>query len=63
VCGVDSSAPICGSVVGCCEHVEVPKMQETSSLGEDLLASLEGLCFMESFFWLVLEERTNGTCC
>jgi hypothetical protein len=37
VCGVDSSGPICGSVVGCCGHVEVLKMQETSSLGEDLL--------------------------
>jgi hypothetical protein len=30
-------------------------MQETFSLGEDLLASLEGLCFMESLIWLVLE--------
>ena len=37
MCGVDSSGPICGSVIGCCEHVEVLKMQESSSLGEDLL--------------------------
>jgi len=47
--------PICGSVAGCCEHVQVFKMQENFSLGENLLASLEGLCFVESFVWLLLE--------
>ena len=56
MCGVDSCGPICGSVVGCCEHVEVLKLQEASSLGEYLLASVEGLCLMESFLWLVLER-------
>jgi hypothetical protein len=30
-------------------------MQETSSLGEDILASLGGLCVTGSFVWLVLE--------
>jgi hypothetical protein len=49
VCVVGLSGPICGSVAGCCEHVEVltRKMQKTPSLGEDLLASLEGFCFIE----------------
>ena len=63
MCGVKSSDPKCGSVVGCCEHVDVLKVQETSSLGEDLVASLEGLWFMESFIWLVLEGRLGGSCC
>jgi len=42
-------------VAGCCEHLEVLKMQESFSLGENLLASVEGLCFMESFICLALE--------
>ena len=42
-------------MAGCCEHVQVRKVQEASSLGQDLLSCLEVFCFMESFVWLVLE--------